>query len=303
MKIPEISFEGRSAFIVTKPLQLMIAGSIIDQLGIKDNVDILLTDDFSGSRAAFERYKATNNAAPWGEMKFFDCKSAAFRHIQKQKNYKQILVDSDVGARNALQLARLLISYKKVRIFAYEEGIGTYRSDLYASTKKFILDRFGVGTCFGGSAMTSGIFVHEPERYKEATKSKARMVCGIRKSLGEFILHNMEFLSYLFGFSGIPHSGNNDYCLLYLTNYSFDQKIISQFRNNGKDFFVKPHPHIKNINPTALGVDADALLPAVTPAEIIIKFLRDRYEKVTVYHHGSSAAYYMSDSDVKFILL
>ncbi|MGX9728047.1 MAG: hypothetical protein ACTFAK_12245 [Candidatus Electronema sp. VV] len=71
----------------------------------------------------------------------------------------------------------------------YEEGLGTYRKDLYTGTRKRLFDYFGIGTFFGGNFPLNG--------------SKIRW---IRKSLSDFITENCSDLQKLFGFDNVMQS-------------------------------------------------------------------------------------------------
>jgi hypothetical protein len=74
--------------------------------------------------------------------------------------------------------------------------LGSYRDDLYPSRlKKLFLEKIGVGTKFGGSMVTDGIYLFDPNLYKNKFFCIKGKVIHIEKSLTQFIEDNNELLN------------------------------------------------------------------------------------------------------------
>jgi len=287
----------RSACIVTKPLQLMIAMTIIEQLDIGRKADLLIVDAFGNAKMVFDNLNNHQLKKLYRAVYFFDNHKLAYQHANKT-GYGNIYIDSDVGFKKYLTLLFLKIKNPFVKISVYEEGLGSYRTDIYSSNlKKFFLRVFGVGIHFGGSAITSSIYLFKTDAYINLFHSGARKVNLINKELSLFIEENKEFLYFLFKYEPIKNQADKTKeCHIYLTSWIPDGKFIKKLKSFSGDKFIKPHPHLK------ISLERSGLIevPGGVPAELVLDDLSKSYSKVIVYHHGTSAKRYLNSANLIF---
>lgn len=286
----------RPVFIVTKPLQFMVAATIIDELGLSAVADILVTDTFA--EAAEFVYQYHGVGPRWGRIGLFPSIREAYRYARDECRYSALYIDSDTGVQKMLTLARLKMKHPSAPILVYEEGVGTYRRDIYPPVKRELIHRLGAGAAFGGSPLTSGIFVYDVDAYQSRVGRFGGTPYLIETELAEFIAANAAVLGRLFGVPDTLPSTASDTCTVYLTNWTPDEKVIREISDRPGDCFVKPHPHLSSADGALFG--GVRLLPAGIPAELLIMKLRASYSRMTVLHHGSSTATYLPAHGVEY---
>ncbi|MBK61648.1 MAG: hypothetical protein CL575_01650 [Altererythrobacter sp.] len=268
----------RTAFIVTKPLQFMIADMIAAQHHGGEPVDFLIVDLFAGASQFVERFNRLDR--PGQRAIYFAEQPAAYAHAA-ETDYGVVHTNCDVGFRIHRMLKRL--KGKSVRV--YEEGVGTYRNDLYSGFRRRFLEKRGIGTVFGGSNMAHFVYVFDPARYYQSVQGVRAIPMPINGTLAGYVEANRDSLCYLFG-TGLQVP-SEEHATIYLTSWDVDQSVVEELQARGR-FFIKPHPHRK---------DAEAgpnVLPGGVPAEVLIPMLAQAHPSLTVYHHGSSAAHYLA---------
>lgn len=286
------------AFVVTKPIQLVFAVGIIRQLELRDAACLIMTDDFKDAYYVCRRASEVDWDLSSVGIKFCADRSDAER-IAAKLGAKQIFVDSDVGLKRFLLLLRTQIRIKRPRIWVYEEGVGTYRTDLYEhGLKRRIFDVVGVGTRFGGSRFTSGIFVRDPDRFRKLFPNNSSEVRHIECTPSEMLSENLEQWSEIFGYRPVSASSESA-CALYLSNWLVHQSGLEHLRKFLGDRYFKPHPHIKTL-PEVTDI---ALVSATAPAELVLMDLLEKYTCVTVFHHGSSVEHYVTDERIAYVRL
>lgn len=291
------NMQKKSAFIVTKPLQLMVAMSLIEQLDLKAVSDFLIVDAFANAEDVAQRLQKYSN---FGRSIFCDSFKKAYR-IAKKRCYQHLYIDSDVGLRQYAQLVLIKVFHRKKEINVYEEGLGTYRNDLYHGTRKYFLDLIGAGTYFGGCSLTSKFYAYRPEEYKIKLNVHYKKVEEIRKPLEQFILENIDILRDIFNFREIEKIMNfsmfYDECHVYLSSWTIDNSIMKDINGFSGLKLLKPHPHIKN-NKSNEGF---LTIPAYIPAELLLIKLLEVCKKINVYHHGTSASRYINSDRIHFV--
>lgn len=286
------------AFIVTKPLQLMNAMSIIDQLSINDSAKILMVDSFCGAEEVARRFPTF--ASRWGAVSIFRTHREVYAHILT-RDYQVLFIDSDVGLRKYLTLASLRLRRRKLIVNVYEEGLGTYRTDLYSRTKGTILKALGIGTYFGGCGFTSNLFLYSPCEYLLVVRPKKDKLIKIEKTLSDFIRENLDILNSLFvgGAPLLPPDIARDLrqCSVYMTNWEIDNGFLGRFGNFPGLKLLKPHPHLKS----RITSGALIIVSGTLPAEILVSELAQKFDMVTIYHHGTSTERYIKTKNVRFV--
>lgn len=283
------------AFIVTKPLQLMVALSIMHQLEIAGRSHVIVVDAFAGARGVAERLAFLPKPFSGISVAFVDSTTRAY-HLLRDNRFSAIFIDADVGFRKAMDLLRIRLNNIEVSINVYEEGLGTYRADLYRGIKRRVLQSIGIGTRFGGFILTDSLYLYRPDEYEEAFRSIRPKLNAIKKSLVSFIVDYFDTLLVLFNYTP-PDLIDGKKCSIYLSNWTIDTSFVNSFLLMPGDGYIKPHPHIINFQEDSYRLVID---PAA-PAEIAILSLLRIYDKVDVYHHGSSVERYVNDPRLHYI--
>lgn len=285
---------GKSAFLISKPLQLMIALCIVQQHQWDIKPVFVILDAFRGAESVAGRL--SRDFSHIQTPIFIKERVEAFSFLRKKK-FNNLFVDSDVGLQNYIALALQKLSNHRLSIYVYEEGLGTYRTDLYSGFKKKLFSLMGVGVFFGACRFVSAIYVFNPEEYSARISSNGSKAIKIEQKLSIFIKSNYDALIQLFDFHGLP-SKLKDYsfCSIYLTSWLVDKDFVVFFKSLKGDLFIKPHPHIKS-ELKYKGVD---LIKSNVPAELIIQYLINIYSFVFVYDHNSSVRRYLSEDNLFF---
>lgn len=296
----EIADKSRAhyGFIVTKPLQLMVVLALIPQLEKDCSEDFLVVDNFAGAKSVYE--ELAGRAGGNCRVYYFSDESDAYEFALAQK-YQKLFVDSDVGFRKNATLVKMAVLSPLTVLAVYEEGLGSYRTDLYEGARKQFLQMMGCGVFFGGNWRTKEIYLFEPQSC--TTPIKAQKI-KILKTLSELLSQEWDFLCSIFGADEFvesirPSGSSSKECVIYLTSWTIEEQRIAGLCANGKKVIVKPHPHIKKTGFLSLRSDL-SLAPASIPAEIVIMSASRTFERVTVLHHGSSVDRYLDIPNVDF---
>lgn len=293
----------KAAFIVTKPLQLMVAMTLRDQLRIQDEAQLLLVKDFSGADEVFERIK--QNDRHWSCVRSYESRKEALNACQREA-FDTIFIDSDVGVRICHSLYNVRRTRPNVRFAIYEEGCGTYQDDYYSKFKAAILRLLGVGDRLGGSRYVSSIWVYEPEEYNHKFPATRGKVHRVEKGLAEFICEYAALLEeifcdkYFIGKKNLAKDSNVS-CVVYLSSWKVYQDAIEALSRYSLRY-IKLHPHIRECDTSFLDSDS-ILVPSTIPAELLLINLAGLYREIDVYHHDSSVERYITLPNVKFVNL
>lgn len=284
----------KSAFLITKPLQLMIALAIAEQDDFENKPTFVIVDLFSGAREV-----AANLSCDFVQLQrpiYFPSRDLALSYLSSQ-NFDNIFIDSDVGLKNFLSIALLKINNPQIAIHVYEEGLGTYREDLYSGFKRAIFNRIGVGTYFGACRFVKSIYVFCPQEYVDNFSSNSCRVREIEGGLLKFLMGNSDEFKRLFNFEGVKCGvQSHSICSLYLSGWRVSEEFLDHFQKGEGDLYMKLHPHIKG----GLLVDGIQCIDASVPAELVLMDLMMKYQLVNVYDHNSSVRRYVVGSKVAF---
>lgn len=209
---------------------------------------------------------------------------------------EKVFIDSDIGLKPVYAFRRLKARSKNTRLCVYEEGIGTYRTDLIRSrTKRVVYCLFGAARYLGGSTFTDEVYVFDADLYRRKHPGHSGKVVGLSTPLASWVMANKCRLVNIFGPVAIDdESVAGDAVSLYLTGWEIDFDLIENMSREGW-VYVKPHPHIRG---DALGrleeIKGIKVIPGLVPAELLIVLLMERFDKVKICHCGSSSIHYMS---------
>lgn len=291
-----LAHEGSIVFVITKPLQLIVSLAILAGTRSARRTELYVIDSFAGAREICDRLLRINGGA---KISFFLSHAEAYKAVEVG-GFDEIFIDSDVGWKNFYRLRRLKCSFKKTKINVYEEGVGSYRDDLYSPLRQTIFGLLGVAWHFGGCRYTDNIYLFESDRYvKKFPKAREKSV-QISESFISFLRANLDELKFIFNGGRVADKciGHSfDECTVYLTDWKLREAGISYLYSSHGLKIIKPHPHIKDIPVPADCLVADAWIPA----EILLFELLERFKKITVLHHGSSSAHYLHAERIQFV--
>ncbi len=286
--------KDKIAFVITKPLQLMVALCLIkNKLSDSSNITIYVTNSFSDAKLVTLRASGIFD----GNMvfEFLEDKNSFYYKVIKNK-YSQVFLDSDVGFQTFIHLIILKIFNPFLKVNIYEEGYGTYSRNLYTGLKKCLLNFLFINTSYGKNFITYKVYLFNPDKYINEIGGSNKII-KINSTIWSFIEENHEYLDFIFNTIKVNNLRvKSNTCCVYLTSWHIDKSFINRFSKIDCDLYIKPHPHIdKKINFEGLFV-----LNGSTPFELIIFKLLDVYETIRVYDHGSAARLYVENPRVEF---
>jgi hypothetical protein len=283
------------AFIVSKPLQLLMVLSIVGQLRAEKKTHLVIVDSFANAKVVCDNMRLIDWTFGDFAIHFADTMTDAYAFVLCENEIGTLFIDSDVGFRRHLSLVRMKLQRPSLKIIVYEEGIGTYRTDLYAGMKAWIFPLLGIGVHFGGNYLTDGIYVCNPVAYLRAFPNFKKTVVGIDQGPTEIILKLTSAIYSIFGYKIIKNT-TNQICNIYLSNWNIDFEFVKKFSKYTGDGYVKLHPHIKS----EITFDGLLVVGNSIPAEILIIDAMKNYREVNVFHHGSSVCDYLRDQSINF---
>jgi hypothetical protein len=292
---------NKVVFIVSKPLQYMISDIISHNLDSEKY--LIVIDSFSQARQVAERISKNKKWHMVSTVKnrFLSLVKAAFYKP------KILYIDTDVGLRLYFYILIFKTLNFKSKVYVYEEGLGTYRTDIYNGGqfykfKSNLFKKVGVSTFFGGSTFCDGVYVFKPDEYKIILKPlPTKNIYAISPSLIQYCsLHTQRLLEE---FAGKTHIGLpvGKKCIIYLSSWAADieafEVIYKKIKPQVK--ILKLHPHIKKIEKEIIGFDI--IINNSIPAEILLIEALSCFEKVYVVHHGTSVESYVDHNRVVFM--
>lgn len=230
------------------------------------------------------------------EVKMFNSRQKAIIFACKKKPDK-VFIDSDVGLKTYIQLCLFKLKRPKSEIHVYEEGIGTYRTDLIPSIPKKILHKaIGAACYFGDSIAVKKIHVFDVKKHAQIIPHLKKKTLSIPQSMSTFIEDNEKTILNIFcpKFKLEPTTDSRD-AYIYLSDWDIEEKEITTLIKK-KNIFIKPHPHKKEIElePYRRIIPSAQWIPGSIPAEVILLMLSKKYTCVFVKHKKSSSIHYMS---------
>jgi hypothetical protein len=283
-----------AAFIVTKPIQLLVVLAILEQELFHEEVTIIFCENFNDSKRVERRFKK----ACRGSIHSYLCKSRLHAiNFAASKGYDCLYLDSDVGVQHYIALLGFKLRSPSCSVNVFEEGLGTYNEDSYTGVKEVILKALGVGGNFGGNVFVSRIFLYDPDEYIAKFYQQRKKVILIKTSIWNSIDINRKRLKKTFNIITPSDSANRmKVCYIYMTAHHVDYDFLTQFKKNDGQLFIKYHPHLYN----SLEVEGVQVLNSSAPIEYIIYEFLSKYDNVVLYDHHSAARRYVLDPRVSF---
>lgn len=268
---------------------------VVNQLLFERKPVFIITNSFRGAEGVAERLEQIYGRQL--KAAYFETASEAFAELGVSK-FDHVFIDSDVGFQKAVILARLKMRSPSTHLHVFEEGVGTYRTDLYEGIRKYTFPIVGIATHFGASPLIDRVFVLNASEYRTKFPARERKIHQIAGEMSAFITAEDHELKELFGFKGIqiPEGSDRRVCRLYLSNWTIDEAKLERFKGLSGDIFFKPHP--QNLEYKTL--DGIVSIDGGTLAEVVITELAKRYQNVEIYDHGTSVRRYIKSPRVTF---
>lgn len=281
-----------NVFIISKPIQYFNATNI----AVGGKKTLLIVDNFKNAKEIF--LELNESSAYWDRMYFFKVWSHAYNWVVKHKfKIDNIFIDSDYGWTKYKYLRK----FNNMKIYVYEEGIGSYRKclsekNILGSIKKALYEIvYNNKVYLGGSKYAEGIYLYDKDRF-------LKDIPNYKKEIFQF---NNTFYTHLKVFKDrkvfldchtidIIKKLKNKKVLLYLTSWKYDNKIddiIKEYNDYYK--IIKFHPHIKET--IHYSNNFDFLMRGNNLIELVIIELLENCEEVVIFHHGTSAIMYFND--------
>lgn len=284
-----------TAFIVHNTQMLLFSVSIIEQNNIFDKSYLIISGEFNNAKETYDRisiYKEKLGNIP---IKFFESRDKVFNFI-KENNIRCIFVDNDCSFKNYRLFNSLRKSVFGFSINVFEDGVGTYRTDLYSGLKKYIFNVLGVGTFMGGYRYTDSVYVLDPVEYRSKFPRSRKQIVQIQRGPLDILKQDIDFWHDVFPYEN-SHIPMSDVCRIYLSQWEIDSISIGDFLDSPCDKYIKPHPRLQG----RVEIPNTITIGHGVPAELILVDLADRYDVVTVYHHGSSTERYVKNERIEYV--
>lgn len=272
----------------------MVALCIVQQAKFETKPVFVIIDAFCGAGQVAEQLSCEFDQLQ--TPVFFDSRQAALLFLKKRK-FDNLFIDSDVGLRNFLTLASLKFANPNISIHVYEEGLGTYRTDLYSGYKKKLFGLIGIGALFGSCRFVTSVYVYRSQEYIDNIPENGIKVREIQGGVHQFLVENRDALKRVFGFDGIKSISPHFLCCsIYLSSWEVDAEFLSYFQGLEGDLFIKPHPHIRGCEE----INGIKLIGANVPAELVLADLMKAYDSVVVFDRKSSVRRYITGKNLVY---
>lgn len=284
------------AFITERPTQAITATIISLNNKSARSITIYVANCFNDAKGITQRLSEVHKDLTYIHS---DSYNSAFESaISKRPDV--LFIHWDVGFRTQNILKRVKKENPTIKISVFEEGIGTYRQDIYPRLKKLLFQICKLPINIGGSRHTDEIYVYNVNQYEYNATKKPISIKPIPKKLDEYITSNIKNLSYIFNFSDFLDSLNkspDENCFIYLSNWNFHIEEINKFKCLDGALVLKLHPHCQ----VQIKDEKIYIAPSSVPAEVLIILASQIFSRVTVYHNNSSTEMYINNKNIEFI--
>ncbi len=280
--------------VCTKPLQFINAKNMVSGLNKYKEVTLVVMNSFKDAWEFTQNVRLYDDS--WKNVLFLNKRNELYTLLIKEE-ISTLYIDSDMST-----LLSLIVKFKSLKVFTYEEGWASYSLVYYQSAfkkrqKSFFLHRLldiwlGNSNITNDSKWLSGSFLYYPSLFKFLRPTSCLCVMEFRSGFVDFIQKEDALLNKLFK-NAIPESiktGGNR-VLIYLTSWELNPIIIEEIDRVRKDFdmvLVKPHPHIKH----NISIKDCIILNSSTIAEFVMIKLISLNKSITVFHENSTSMLY-----------
>lgn len=285
-----------NVIIATSAYQLINVLNL--QITFKNSI-LCIVDSFAG---AFELFQKLKNMEKFKFIHFFSTEIDAYRWVISEKDsFKLLFIDSDINKK------KLMFILRKLTIFVYEEGVGTYSKKHYYPSRPFVgnfrlmlLNIFGYKNRRGGDRYVKGLVVYRDDFYKKFICNKKTILTFNKPFLTHLLSDDLKriFCTNL-DFKSLKNLNVAIYIGSWIANHKKVNNILSSLRIDHKIY--KPHPHTSN------GIECDGYDDVVLsnyPAELLIyNVLMFAKDVIVISEYSTSMVYFESYKNIKHIKL
>lgn len=263
---------------------------------------LCIVDSFHGASDVFKRVKHYDDH--WEKVALFNKRDEALKYAAKS-SCDFLFTDSDVGAQIYLSLVRFKIANQKARICVYEEGLGTYRDDIYSPLKRKLFSVLGIGAGFGACSLTDDVYLFDKDAYSKMAPQSYHKVRTISPRLADYVVSS-SCLANIFGvrtaLQRLSNAESSSSCLIYLSSWLISDSALTEINSVASVVKVlKLHPHITSEAGAEFSDCFDYVVEPGLPAEILLLAASEKFKRVIVYHHGSSIVRYIDSENISFV--
>lgn len=269
---------------------------LCEQLGLYENTTIYIADSYYHASTIASKASIVEARINFKLVKSYEeAINATLLELPAH-----VFIHWDVGFGTQPRLKKFKKANYGHKISVFEEGIGTYRQDVYPPLKRTIFKILGLPVNVGGSRYVDDIYVFDREKYINQAYARPDNVIQINTRLDEAMASQAGTFSYLFSsedFLSSLQSSSNDTCEIYLSNWSFHESDIHGRFSENVTKVLKLHPYCD------ANFESDEILvaPKSLPAELLILTASNTFRSVTVYHNASSVHLYITCPNVSFV--
>ncbi|MES2719730.1 MAG: hypothetical protein V4624_02440 [Pseudomonadota bacterium] len=230
----------------------------------------------------------------------------AILDICELEDYSNFYFEDDRASFFWIQSSVKKISNKSY-FYVFEEGIGSYLSSyrrdmgFLRKLKWYIYSRvFGLSLDFGGSSLTTKIYLQHPSLYNKLNPKLEHKSCYSGLLISVILEENYYWDSYLeraLNLSGALNGFNKKAALLLGTWEGFGSDFECFDSENYDLIFYKKHPHCVNQDnkPDSFPAGVSVINASWVPAEAIAIFIKTKCTEMDVYHFSSSISLYLEN--------
>lgn len=289
--------QKNDVYICSKPLQFFNIKNIGKIEVTPCNSILVIIDGFQNAKEYADRIRMYDDY--WNEVVFLKRFADCYRWLLKRK-IRNLYVDNDMS-----WFFYGMSFFNRINnLYVYEEGIGTYANmteyeEVNLCRKSSWARRLGrklmgMGLHIGDSRYCKGVYLTKPYLYNSKfCSTKGR---GFVMSFLDNLQKNEELFLRLTG--GLPEEleVSEKSILIYVTDWNIQSEILSKLFKESPQYdicFIKPHPHIKQIE-----IKEDSFVKVLnTPVmmELVISYLLKRNNRITIWHQYSTSVVHFLD--------
>ncbi len=282
--------------IITKPLQYV---NLLNIPHLDSSTSTLvMVKSFSNYQKLYDYLIAEGK---WQKVMVANTMIEAIKYCySNQKMYQSLYLNTDIGFKLSIYLFRIKIN----NIYLYDEGWGSYRSDIKRKYNKsrllsvLLYKDKNAQYYIGSHPKVKGIYLYFPELHKQLLP-----YCNKQLGLKRDFLEHIKCGDFkIFDYTCLDSYKDKD-ILLYLSSWDIDSRIYEIIDNNSNQIrLAKLHPHILE---GSINVENfDEIIDSGLMAEFVIKELISKARSLEIYHHNStSVIYFQNHPKVKLINL
>ncbi len=281
-------------FVATKPLQIISSMIVARQLGLRPAV-LCVVPAFAEAEGVIARLRVAD--AGFASVCRARHRSIALMSLA-MLGAARIFLDSDVGVKTpvAMYLARAL--RPRLRFSLYEEGLSLIKPHPEERPSNMLVSLGAVPT-LGEGRLTDEIWTYSPDAVR-ARLPEGGCVKRIEPRIEDFVVGLRQLLSVVFwpSLTDDVRRWSGRRCLLYLSSWRVEPRVFDHMAGVDAFTICKFHPHLSGVTTHPRGVDH--VVSAAVPAELLLLELLERFDDVEVWHHGTTVAYYVTSSRIRF---